>query len=296
MSYGKCKYFGGCWQIYLYDYKYAILCCLKLLGSHCDKPGGIHKQFQQLLSTIHHPSNSYDLNIVNRIYGSNSYDFKEHYIRCLKEIYNSGLESADFMNATEKVTEKINSWVESQTNGAIKNFYPANSIDPSSPLVLVNAVNFKGMWRTQFNPKDTHRAVFWTRKITKKLSYKTLQEWTSSENMRQIRIKLCLPKFSVEDTYSMKPILMRMGVKDLFISGRADLSGISGKPDLFVADFKFKGRMKISEDGSDAAGASRAEIVCGSDAEVNVNNPFICFLRHNSTGIILFIIRICVPE
>ncbi|XP_039185212.1 serpin B3-like isoform X2 [Crotalus tigris] len=137
---------------------------IPLLGSRCDKPGGIHKQFQQLLSTIHHLSKSYELNIVNRLYGSNICDFKEDYIGCLKEIYNSGLESADFMNATEKVREKINSWVESRTNGAIKNFYPANSIDPSSLLVLVNAVNFKGMWRTQFNPKDTHRAVFWTGK------------------------------------------------------------------------------------------------------------------------------------
>ncbi|KAK9403628.1 SERPINB14: Ovalbumin, partial [Crotalus adamanteus] len=263
------------------------------------------------------------------------------YIGCLKEIYNSGLESTDFMNATEKVREKINSWVESRTNGAIKNFCPANSIDPSSLLVLVNAVNFKGMWRTQFNPKDTHRAVFWTGKgrsiyvemmtregnfnianitnpsvkvlklpyeneelsffyftwqITKKLTYKTLQEWTSSENMREIRIKLCLPKFSVEDTYSMKPILMGMGVNDMFMPGKANLSFISQKSNLFVSDFKFKGCIKISEDGVHAAAASRTEIVRGSNAEVNFNNPFIGILRHNFTGIILLIIRICVPE
>lgn len=105
-----------------------------------------------------------------------------------------------------------------------------------------------------------------------------------------------MPKFSVEDKYSMKPILMGMGVNELFIPGKANLSGISGKPDLFVGDFMFKGCIKISEDGVHAAGASRAEIVRGSDEKIIFNNPFIGILRNKCNGAILFIVKICVPQ
>ncbi|KAM3841819.1 serpin B4-like [Vipera latastei] len=319
-----------------------------LLGSHCDKPGGIHNQLKQLLSAINRHSKSYVLNIVNRLYGSNTCEFLENYKHCLKELYNSELESVDFMNATEKVREKINSWVESQTNGEIKNLFPANSIDPSSVLLLVNAASFKGMWKTQFNPKDTQKAAFWidkdrsisvemmTRKgnfnlanitnpsmkvleipyendelsfffflpghnvttdeIIKKLSYEKLQEWTSSENMRNTTATLYLPKVRLEDSYSVKSTLMEMGVIKLFIPGQANLSGISGQLDLSVTDFWFKGSIEINEDGVQAAVASRAEIVHGSNLEIKFNQAFVAILRDNLTGNVLYLLRISEPQ
>ncbi|KAG8133237.1 hypothetical protein E2320_011046, partial [Naja naja] len=90
---------------------------------------------------------------------------KRRYVQCIKELYNSELESVDFMNATEEVRQKINSWVERQTNGDITNFFPVNSVDQSTGLVLLNAVSFQGKWKIPFNPKDTHRGVFWTSKL-----------------------------------------------------------------------------------------------------------------------------------
>lgn len=41
----------------------------------------------------------------------------QQYVHSTKELYHSELERVDFLNATEKCRETINSWVERQTNG-----------------------------------------------------------------------------------------------------------------------------------------------------------------------------------
>ncbi|KAG8133235.1 hypothetical protein E2320_011044, partial [Naja naja] len=133
-----------------------------LSGSECDKSGGFHSRFKQLLSAINPPSKYRMLKIASRLYGSNAFPILERYEQCMRELYNSELESVDFMNATEEVRQKINSWVERQTNGDITNLFPVNSIDRSTILVLLNTVAFRGSWKMPFNPKDTYKGVFWT--------------------------------------------------------------------------------------------------------------------------------------
>ncbi|XP_067323625.1 serpin B3-like [Anolis sagrei] len=133
-------------------------------GSQCDKTGGPHEQFKALLSAINKPTKDYALSIANRLYGSNSYEFLQQYLHSTKELYHAELERVDFSNATEEVRKKINSWVESQTNGKIKDLFPSGSISPDAVLILVNAIYFKGKWKVKFDPKDTHEAPFWTSK------------------------------------------------------------------------------------------------------------------------------------
>lgn len=48
------------------------------------------------------------------------------------------------------------------------------------------------------------------------------------------RVELHIPKLSISGTYNLKKILMNLGVTDVF-SSRADLSGITGNPDVKVS-------------------------------------------------------------
>ncbi|XP_015278260.1 PREDICTED: serpin B3-like [Gekko japonicus] len=130
-------------------------------GAQCDRPGGLHSQFKELMAAINRHTKNYALSIANRLYGAEQYEFLQQYLRCIKELHGAELERVDFQRATEEVRKKINSWVESQTNGKIKNLFPPDSITASTVLVLVNAIYFKGKWQREFKKTDTKEAPFW---------------------------------------------------------------------------------------------------------------------------------------
>ena len=60
----------------------------------------------------------------------------------------AGPEKVDFSIGTAPAI--INKWIEDQTNDKIKDLVPAD-LDPSTVLVLVNAIHFKGDWDEKFN-------------------------------------------------------------------------------------------------------------------------------------------------
>ncbi|XP_077209521.1 leukocyte elastase inhibitor-like [Paroedura picta] len=134
----------------------------------CEKPKDVHFQFQALLSRISKPTKDYELNIANRLYGAMEFEFIPQYVRSTKELYHSELERVDFLNAAEEARQTINSWVQCQTNGKIQDFFPAGALDPSTVLVLVNAIYFKGKWLSKFKEKFTTELPFWVTKVKSK--------------------------------------------------------------------------------------------------------------------------------
>ncbi|XP_075849928.1 serpin B3-like [Microcebus murinus] len=135
---------------------------------HDEKPGNVHHQFQKLLTELHKHTEAYELKIANKLYGEKTYQFLEQYLDNVKEFYLASAESVDFQNATEESEKKINTWVETQTNGKIKDLIPNKTLDNTTVLVLVNAVYFKGQWEKKFNKEDTKEGEFWLNKGTSK--------------------------------------------------------------------------------------------------------------------------------
>ncbi|XP_014636977.1 PREDICTED: serpin B3 [Ceratotherium simum simum] len=132
-----------------------------------EKSRNVHHQFQKLLTELKKPTNDYELNIANRLYGEKKFQFRQEYMDNVKKFYLASVESADFIKAPEESLKKINSWVESQTNGKIKDLFPPGSLS-SAILVLVNAVYFKGHWQWKFDEKNTVEEKFWLNKDTSK--------------------------------------------------------------------------------------------------------------------------------
>ncbi|XP_058412581.1 serpin B3-like [Diceros bicornis minor] len=135
--------------------------------AHVEKLGNVHQQFQKLLTDLKKPTDAYQLNIANRLYREKKFQFHQEYMDNVKKFYLASVESADFINAAEESRKKINSWVESQTNGKINNLFPSGSLN-SAILVLVNAVYFKGQWNVKFNKEYTAEEKFWLTKDTSK--------------------------------------------------------------------------------------------------------------------------------
>ncbi|CAM4510418.1 unnamed protein product [Lepidochelys olivacea] len=123
--------------------------------SRCDLAGGIHTEFQTLLSQLKNLNKSYVLSLANSLFAQKGYHFHQQYLECTKELYGAMLQTVDFESATEATRQTINSWVESKTQGKIRELFVPGVIDSTAVLVLVNAIYFKATWEYKFEEKHT---------------------------------------------------------------------------------------------------------------------------------------------
>ncbi|NXI69314.1 A1AT antiproteinase, partial [Anseranas semipalmata] len=109
------------------------------------------------------------------------------------------------------------------------------------------------------------------------------------------RIEVYIPKLSISGTYDLKKVFMNLGVTDVF-SDQADLSGITGKPDLKVSRAAHKALLNIHENGTEAAAVTGTEFAPHSvPPVVKFNRPFLLLIVDQYTQSILFIGKIVNP-
>lgn len=100
------------------------------------------------------------LDVANALWGREEYDFDEDYLTLVEEHYGGGLRRADFVGDPEGERERINAWVEAQTEDRIQDLLPANSISARTVLVLTNAIYFLADWAEPFDPEETRDGTF----------------------------------------------------------------------------------------------------------------------------------------
>nr|XP_010301136.1 PREDICTED: ovalbumin-related protein X-like [Balearica regulorum gibbericeps] len=130
------------------------------IQTKCGKSVNIHILFKELLSDITAPKANYSLHIANRLYAEKTCQILPIYLKCVKKLYRVGLEIVNFKTGSEQARQLINSWVENQTNGQIQDILEPGSVDRHTMLVLVNAIYFKGIWKTAFKEEDTREFPF----------------------------------------------------------------------------------------------------------------------------------------
>jgi len=102
------------------------------------------------------------LRVANRLFGERTYTFEETFVARVRDRFAAPLEGLDFRSASEAARTQINGWVSTHTHDRIRDLLPAGSIDPSTRLVLVNAVYFDARWESPFERTATHDAAFTT--------------------------------------------------------------------------------------------------------------------------------------
>lgn len=91
-----------------------------------------------------------------------------------------------------------------------------------------------------------------------------------------------IPSFETEYFVSLKDILPKMGIKQAF-SSRADFSALSSTPNLCIGDVLHKSKIKVDEEGSEAAAVTDIILMEGASApensptylEFHANHPFL---------------------
>ena len=120
----------------------------------------VHVGFRKLFKEFNDPTNNYTLSVANAFFGQKRYPFLQTYLNSVTQYYSALLKNLDFERNSDASRKFINDWVASNTNQKIKNLLSPSAISPATVAVLVNAIYFKGLWKSQFEVKKTISSTF----------------------------------------------------------------------------------------------------------------------------------------
>lgn len=118
-----------------------------------------HAYMKNLYEVLNTKNEEYNISTANALWVKENLQLLEAYLDVIREYYGGDATEVNYSNPTEAAAI-INQWVENQTNGLIKDLITADAISPLTALILTNAIYFKGIWKTQFDPVNTTNRTF----------------------------------------------------------------------------------------------------------------------------------------
>ncbi|XP_068108499.1 alpha-1-antiproteinase-like [Hyperolius riggenbachi] len=113
---------------------------------------------------------------------------------------------------------------------------------------------------------------------------------------RKMVVGLQIPRFSISGSLELKDVLAKLGIVDLF-SDSADLTGVTGAPNLKVSKAIHKAKISIDEKGTEAAATTVVEAIPMSlPPTITFNHPFILSVYDHASKTVLFFAKIANPE
>jgi serpin B len=115
------------------------------------------------------------LNLANRLWGHEGYEFLPGFLQITRDLYAAELARLNFAQ-TEEARQIINGWVEEQTEAKITDLIPAGVLTANTKLVLTNAVYFHGIWSDPFQ-KDRTKDEDFQLTATDKIKVPLMHRW-----------------------------------------------------------------------------------------------------------------------
>ena len=119
---------------------------------------------------------------------------------------------------------------------------------------------------------------------------------------RRYAVDLKLPRFETafdtDDAGGLIELLMGMGIRRAFDGNSAEIPNMCENGDLYISMMKQKAKIKVNEEGSEAAAVTIAGVnftSAGGDtqeppkATFHANRPFVYVIHEQSSGVILFV-------
>ncbi|GIY88726.1 uncharacterized serpin-like protein TK1782 [Caerostris darwini] len=119
----------------------------------------VHEAFSRFLSKVLKSGDPYVLDIANAVLVDEDMDLIDDYKNNVQELYKAQVREVDFSSNSAQIVRDINEWVKEKTKGKIEKLF--DSLSPSTIMVLLNAVYFKGTWKYQFETRNTAMQMFY---------------------------------------------------------------------------------------------------------------------------------------
>ncbi|XP_057554007.1 ovalbumin-like isoform X1 [Hippopotamus amphibius kiboko] len=131
--------------------------------------------------------------------------------------------------------------------------------------------------------------------VTNEITYEKLSNWIGSASMKDTAVVLYLPQLRLDGHHEdLASILTALGMTDAFDHSRADLSGITAGGGLRVSKVIHKAMLEVTESDSEFTSTNQTSKV--ENPEIfKVDQPFLFFILHRETKMILFYGRVCNP-
>jgi len=326
---------GMAWNGAGAETKSQIETALKMNGLSADDINEYYRVMQTTLPTID-PTTK--LSIANALWYKTGFAIKPDFLKVNTDNFKAYVKELDFKQAW--ALDTINNWCSKSTKGLIPTIL--DEIPEDAVMYLMNAVYFKGIWRSKFEKKDTFEPNFTDESgaVTKVnmmyqkdtfgytsdalaqyldmpygnkafsmtvilpkagvttqdvLNQLTPTNWnTTLSVMNQREVEVYLPRFKVENKFTLNNVLKTMGMPVAFTE-LADFSGISDNR-IMISEVVHKTYVTVDEEGTEAAavtsiGFTTTSIEIPVIPVFNVNRPFLFVIREKSTGVILFIAK-----
>jgi serine protease inhibitor len=118
----------------------------------------INDAYRDLIALLLELDPSVDMRIGNAIWYRNTFQFHQAFFDTVGHYFDARVAGLDF--GSPATIGRINAWVDTATAGKITKVL--DSIDKDLVMLLMNAIYFKGSWRSQFDPAQTQNAPFAT--------------------------------------------------------------------------------------------------------------------------------------
>lgn len=115
--------------------------------------------FGQLLKDLR-AEKGYELRLANAVFLATGVPIFERYKRDLLRHFDSGVYSADFQRNAREAAADVNAWVRDMTEDRIPEIVE-RPLPPSAPLLVLNAVYFRGLWLEPFKKNLTKKEDFY---------------------------------------------------------------------------------------------------------------------------------------
>jgi len=98
-----------------------------------------------------------EINVANSVWTENDFKVKSPFSGILTNYYRA--EAGSFDIDDPSAPQKMNQWIEDKTNGLIKQMI--DRLDDNTVMLLINAIYFKGKWKSQFDEQSTTQLPFY---------------------------------------------------------------------------------------------------------------------------------------
>jgi serpin B len=123
-------------------------------------PDRLHPAMGALLAGLNAPHDAYQLRVANALWAQRDYKFLDDFLKLTESDYGAGFNGVDFKGAAEAARLTINQWVELKTDSKIKDLLKPGMVNPTTRLVLTDAIYFKADWQTQFQKEASRDEDF----------------------------------------------------------------------------------------------------------------------------------------